>query len=612
MASDIDGGNVTEVFDGETMDGSAVDIVVTDEFIYWTDNSVDSGVGGIWRAERSGANAGLFIENQGDFDDPQFLAIDDSNGKLYFSDWSNGIFEAELSDGSGVTHVGNPGTNNTGIALRGDGEMLSVTAGSDDTDLYSTNLDTGETASLATLDGNHQQYGLAYDEENDVAYIGNFGDGTLTSYDFDTGEAELIREGFVDLLGIALSPSGTHLLLVERGGGVGAYQIDNGETGSLVPGDAHFGVAVAADPADIELSADGILFQDRFAGGAPSGWTFDFTPGSGTVDFIEDAEDSFGYGTDAFMMRGFEVQDLSNAAFFPDSEEVVTLSFDFIRRPTENDARWVRFDIRVGEQRAHVLSLITSNGRIHGPDPQPRFSDAPNTPVRLDTILNNSDEPIEYTGADGESTYTLASGQASVWVDGEQLLDEYNNARLASTGESLSSIRLLADDRTVATFDLANFTVFEGARVGAPIGPPAPSGFDDWREEHFTQEELDDDSISGPGADPAGDGIANIVKYALGLDPKSPSRELLPREEVREVDGDEYLTLVMTRPADVDDVEYNIQASADLAEWPDEAVLVEELTVDNDDGTITETYRDVQPIDDSDRRFLRLRVGLTD
>ena len=43
--------------------------------------------------------------------------------------------------------------------------------------------------------------------------------------------------------------------------------------------------------------------------------------------------------------------------------------------------------------------------------------------------------------------------------------------------------------------------------------------FDQWRGDHFTPAQLSDSSVSGPNADPDGDGIRNYAEFVLGSDP---------------------------------------------------------------------------------------------
>ena len=61
------------------------------------------------------------------------------------------------------------------------------------------------------------------------------------------------------------------------------------------------------------------------------------------------------------------------------------------------------------------------------------------------------------------------------------------------------------------TSDIATLTINSGG------------GFSSWQSANFTSQQLADPNISGPDATPAGDGIANLVKYALGLPPLTPA-----------------------------------------------------------------------------------------
>ena len=43
--------------------------------------------------------------------------------------------------------------------------------------------------------------------------------------------------------------------------------------------------------------------------------------------------------------------------------------------------------------------------------------------------------------------------------------------------------------------------------------------FDAWTHAYFTPDERADDTVAGPGADPDGDGVSNLLEYAFNLDP---------------------------------------------------------------------------------------------
>ncbi len=61
--------------------------------------------------------------------------------------------------------------------------------------------------------------------------------------------------------------------------------------------------------------------------------------------------------------------------------------------------------------------------------------------------------------------------------------------------------------------------LLDNIAVVAGIGGGEPAPFDAWVDLNFTPEQLSDPNISGPVATPSGDGIPNLVKYVLNLDP---------------------------------------------------------------------------------------------
>lgn len=134
-----------------------------------------------------------------------------------------------------------------------------------------------------------------------------------------------------------------------------------------------------------------------------------------------------------------------------------------------------------------------------------------------------------------------------------------------------------------------------------------------WQADHFTQEQLDDDSISGPFADPDGDGIANILEFAFAGDPLEPNRGVLPMltTETYTVDGEEgeYLTITFVRRNELGAVNLEVESSEELGGgWSADAVEVS--ASDNGDGTVTEIWRDSVEQSASDRRFLRVNTSM--
>ncbi len=119
---------------------------------------------------------------------------------------------------------------------------------------------------------------------------------------------------------------------------------------------------------------------------------------------------------------------------------------------------------------------------------------------------------------------------------------------------------------------------------------------------HFTVEELANPAISGPSADPDGDGLANLLEYALGLAPKTANASGLP--EVAASAGE--WTYTYTRPSDRADITYAVERSTDLTSWTT-ADVTHEL-VSTDAATGTQTWRARVPLATGANGFFRLKV----
>ena len=120
---------------------------------------------------------------------------------------------------------------------------------------------------------------------------------------------------------------------------------------------------------------------------------------------------------------------------------------------------------------------------------------------------------------------------------------------------------------------------------------------------HFTVEELANPAISGPSADPDGDGLANLLEYALGLAPKTANASGLP--EVAASAGE--WTYTYTRPSDRADITYAVERSTDLTSWTT-ADVTHEL-VSTDAATGTQTWRARVPLTTGANGFFRLKVA---
>jgi len=126
------------------------------------------------------------------------------------------------------------------------------------------------------------------------------------------------------------------------------------------------------------------------------------------------------------------------------------------------------------------------------------------------------------------------------------------------------------------------------------------ANFDSWAQSKFTTAELLDPSISGPNAIYGQDGLPNLLKYALGLEPKQNITSGLPAVSTTATDW----VYTYTRPASITDVTYEVEVSTDLVNWST-AGITHELV--SSDGT-TDTWHGRYPLASATNVFFRLKV----
>ena len=120
-------------------------------------------------------------------------------------------------------------------------------------------------------------------------------------------------------------------------------------------------------------------------------------------------------------------------------------------------------------------------------------------------------------------------------------------------------------------------------------------------DQNFTSQEIANTALTGPNADYDKDGIANLVEYALGLNPKAASTTGLP--EVARTSTE--WTFTYTRPAARTDVTYVVQCSSNLGAWTD--VTTTHTLVSTANGV--QIWRATVPTSGNANCFFRLRVS---
>lgn len=132
----------------------------------------------------------------------------------------------------------------------------------------------------------------------------------------------------------------------------------------------------------------------------------------------------------------------------------------------------------------------------------------------------------------------------------------------------------------------------------------APSTWAEWRQLRFTAGHRADEGISGTAADPDGDGVPNLMEYAIGSDPWVPSRRPV---DLRLDPSTHRMILRVEKSPYADDVDYVVEALG----GPDGNLAWSTLhtTVLNDNRALIEVADNIAP-DDAPWRWMRLRVNL--
>lgn len=140
------------------------------------------------------------------------------------------------------------------------------------------------------------------------------------------------------------------------------------------------------------------------------------------------------------------------------------------------------------------------------------------------------------------------------------------------------------------------------------IGNWAGASFESWRIRYFPSEELNQPELSGPAAAPDGDGVPNLLKYYYGLPGKTPARaDRLPRGLLLPLEGRTYLAMEYWRDKLATDLQAEVQLASTLTNWSS-CCTTEQVW---DAGAWEQVLvRDLQPIETSPSRFMRLSVSM--
>lgn len=133
-------------------------------------------------------------------------------------------------------------------------------------------------------------------------------------------------------------------------------------------------------------------------------------------------------------------------------------------------------------------------------------------------------------------------------------------------------------------------------------------------------EDRENPLLSGPEADPWGTGVGNLLAYAIGTDPRDPDRSRLPQPTLHTLGdssgsgptiaaaGEQHLAITYARDKGAADVIFIPEVSDDLITWHAGPAFTEEVAAQDHGHYELVTARDLAPLSDGGRRFMRRRV----
>lgn len=207
-------------------------------------------------------------------------------------------------------------------------------------------------------------------------------------------------------------------------------------------------------------------------------------------------------------------------------------------------------------------------------------------------VLDNGGEVLSLADAVGESILNF----------------EYKDGWYPATDGSGHSL-VIRDPATTSysAFGSPLVWAISGSDTGSPGSPDGSlaQAYQGWDNFHFSSIERDDPLISGPEADPDGDGRSNADEYAMATDPRLPDVPQLAF--TWSMDGSVQRPAIrFRRPAGALDVFYELITSNDLSgEWP--TVATSAVSAAPQAGETEEVIFRDDTTTNEPRRFLRIR-----
>lgn len=253
--------------------------------------------------------------------------------------------------------------------------------------------------------------------------------------------------------------------------------------------------------------------------------------------------------------------------------------------------------------------VLTPSGQLYAGG---NFNSSAATYNRVDLVrLYHESTDIGFTTVPADQTIDTGSGvtfTAAAYGTGVTY-KWYHRGVLVANGGRYSGATTGSLTMTGATeADAGSFRVEISNTAGTrsrtaflTVNPPPSDTFATWPDLATVPAHL-----RGPDDDPDGDGLKNILEYALALPPGTPGGNPTAGGSVS-VSGQSYPAITFVRRKSLPDVTLTIQATADLS-FTDGIGTAIVSTTDNGDGTETVVARSTVPRSAASGQFLRVKV----